>query len=61
MQLITDLIVEDLERSVGSRFLERHLDFRIAEPSSDLHEASTVPAQFGDPRTTRPAQLSVAA
>lgn len=61
MQLVADLIVEDLECSIGIRFLERHLDFRIAEPSSELHETSTVPGPFGDPLTTSPAQLSVAA
>lgn len=60
MKLIADSIVEDLERVIGTRFLERHLDFRIAESFPNPHEATAVPAPFAGRLTTGAAQLSVA-
>ena len=60
MKLIADSIVEDLERAIGIRFLERHLDFRTAESFPRPHEATAVPAPFGGRLTTGAARLSVA-
>ena len=60
MKLIADSIVEDLERAIGIRFFERHLDFRIAESFPVFHQAPAAPAPRGDRLATGTAPLSVA-
>ncbi|GER23256.1 hypothetical protein NCCP1664_17520 [Zafaria cholistanensis] len=58
MKLIADSVVEDLERAIGIQFLERHLDFRIAE--SFPHEAPAASALPKERITQGGPQLSVA-
>jgi hypothetical protein len=60
MKLIADSIVEDLERAIGIRFFERHLDFRIAESFPVFHPAPAAPAPCGDRLATGAAPLFVA-
>lgn len=60
MKLIADSVVEDLERAIGIRFFERHLDFHIAESFPVFHEAPAAAVPFGDRLTQGAPPLSVA-
>lgn len=60
MKLIADSIVDDLERAIGIRFFERHLDFRIAESFPVFHQAPAAAVPLEDRRTRGTWELSAA-